>query len=84
MQHLKRRPQKLLEDLQILNTSPIHKTKRAQEKKINDSRIRMSVGASVAYRWLTGRSGGAPDPESTTIGSRAADRPDGSFCVIVA
>jgi hypothetical protein len=43
-------PQKLLEDLQILNTSPIHKTKRAQEKKINDSRIRLSVGASVAYQ----------------------------------
>jgi hypothetical protein len=38
MQHLKRRHKRLLEDSQILSTSPRHKIKRSQEKKVEDSR----------------------------------------------
>jgi hypothetical protein len=34
VQHLKKRPERLLEDLQIFNTNLRQKTKRAQEKKI--------------------------------------------------
>jgi hypothetical protein len=44
MQHLKKRDKRPLEDLQILSISPRHKTKRAQENKIEDSRSGLSAG----------------------------------------
>jgi hypothetical protein len=54
MKHLKRRFKRLTEDLQILSTSPRLKTKRAQAKKIEDSRNGLSAGTSD---WFDG----APD-----------------------
>jgi hypothetical protein len=65
MQYLKIRHKRLLEDLQILNTSPRHKTKRAQEMKIEDSRNELSAGAHVAHRTVC--------TESFAIGSRVAE-----------
>jgi hypothetical protein len=50
MQHLKRRHKRLLDDLQILSTSPSHKTKRVQEKKLEGSREGLSAGALLAHR----------------------------------
>jgi hypothetical protein len=54
MQHLKRRSKRPIEDLQILSTSPRHKPKSAHEKKLEESKTRLSDGTS---EW----SGGAPD-----------------------
>jgi hypothetical protein len=68
MQHLKRRHKRLLEDIQILSISPRHKTKRAQEKKIEDSRNELSFGAPVAHQTVCA--------ESSVNGSRAASAPD--------
>jgi hypothetical protein len=50
MQHLKRSHKSSIEeDSQILNISPRHKTKRTQEKKIEDSRSGLSAGAPMAH-----------------------------------
>jgi hypothetical protein len=67
MQHLKRRPKRPIEDLQILSTSQIHKTKRAQEKKIEDLRSWSSAGASD---W----SGGALDRMHKELCKRLSGR----------
>jgi hypothetical protein len=45
MQHHKRRPKRDIEDSKIFNTSPRHKTKRDQAKRLKKSRTRLSVGA---------------------------------------
>jgi hypothetical protein len=75
MQHLKRRPKRLLEDLQILNTIPRYKTKRVQEKKIEDSRSGLSAGALVAHQigLVVHRTMCTMSP---AFGSRAAGAPD--------
>ena len=54
LQHLKRRHKRLTKDIQILSTSPRHKTKRAQEKKLEESKSWLSAGS-------LDRSGGASD-----------------------
>jgi hypothetical protein len=50
MQHLKRRPRGHIEKSQIFSTSPKHKTKRAQENKVEDSRSGLLDGTMVAHQ----------------------------------
>jgi hypothetical protein len=49
MKHIKRRPKRLLEDSQILNTSPRHKTKRAQENRIEDYEVGCQLAHQIGY-----------------------------------
>jgi hypothetical protein len=60
MQHLKRRLRRLIEDLQILNTSPRHKTKRAQAKKVEEIEHGLKLGAPD-------RVGGSPDQGTGSV-----------------
>jgi hypothetical protein len=50
MQHLKRKPKRLLEDLQIFSISPRHKIKRSPSKTLKESKDGLTAGAPVAHR----------------------------------
>jgi hypothetical protein len=69
MQQLKRSHKRLLEDLQILGTSPRHKTKRAQEKKLEDSRKGFLSGALVAH-WIVRCAKFTQNNMASTLGCR--------------
>jgi hypothetical protein len=49
MQHLKRRPKRYLKDQQISSTSTRLKTKRAQGKRLKNTRKGKSASALVAH-----------------------------------
>jgi hypothetical protein len=68
VQHLNEDIKRPKEGLQTFNTSPRHKTKKAQAKKIEESKSGLSAHASD-------RSSGAP-AKSIFFGSRPTDDPD--------